>query len=102
MLLATLSFAFSTLFTNSAVAIALPLLGYMGSEVINLLAVQYKVTFLKFFVTPNWDFTNYMFGKLPIMEGLTSGFSAIICIAYFIIMMIPTFMVFKRKNIKNI
>ncbi len=101
-LLATLAFAFSTLFTNSAVAIALPLLGYMGSEVINLLAVQYKVTFLKFFVTPNWDFTNYIFGKLPIMEGLTAGFSAIICIAYFIIMMIPTFMVFKRKNIKNI
>lgn len=101
-LLATLSFAFSTLFTNSAVAIALPLLGYMGSEVINLLAVQYKVTFLKFFVTPNWDFTNYIFGKLPIMEGLTAGFSAIICIAYFIIMMVPTFMVFKRKNIKNI
>lgn len=101
-LLAILSFAFSTIFTNSAVAIALPLLGYMGSEVINLLATKFNVQFLKFFVTLNWDFGQYLFGQLPLMEGLTPQFSSIICIVYILVMIIPTFIIFKKKNIKNI
>lgn len=101
-LLATLAFAFSTLFTNSAVAIALPLLGYMGSEIINLLVVQYNVTFMKYFVTPNWDFSQYLFGNLPLMEGMTALFSGIVCLVYFLIMVVTTFIVFKKKNIKNI
>jgi len=102
LLLATLAFAFSTIFTNSAVAIALPLLGYMGSEIINLLVVQYNVTFMKYFVTPNWDFSQYLFGNLSLMEGMTATFSAVVCLVYFLIMIVTTFVVFKKKNIKNI
>ena len=101
-LLASLAFALSTIFTNSPVAIALPLLGYMGAAVINQLAIQYNVQFLKYFVTLNWDFSQYLFGGLPLMEGLTPIFSIIVCIIYFLIMMIPTFIIFKKKNIKNI
>lgn len=101
-LLATLAFACSTLFTNSAVAIAIPLLGYMSADMINMLVVQYKVQFMKFFVSLNWNFEEYLFGNLPKMEGMTFGFSAIICILYFMIMLIPTFVTFKKKNIKNI
>ena len=101
-LLATLAFACSTLFTNSAVAIAIPLLGYMSADMINLLVIQYKVEFMKFFVSLNWDFKEYLFGNLPSMEGLTLGFSMVICALYFIVMLIPTFVAFKKKNIKNI
>ena len=35
-------------------------------------------------------------------EGVTPEFSAVICLLYFFIMMIPTFIIFKKKNIKNI
>lgn len=101
-LLATLAFSCSTLFTNSAVAIAIPLLGYMSADMINMLVIQYKVEFMKFFVSLNWDFKEYLFGKLPTMEGLTLGFSIIICSLYFVAMLIPTFIAFKKKNIKNI
>ena len=101
-LLATLAFAFSTLFNNSAVAIAIPLLGYMSADMINMLVIQFKVQFMKVFVSLNWNFEEYLFGNLPKMEGMTLGFSAIICVLYFIIMLIPTFIVFKKKNIKNI
>ena len=101
-LLATLSFALSTIFTNSPVAIALPLLGYMGVAVINQLAMQYNIGFLKYFVTLNWDFTQYLYGSMPLMEGLTPEFSVVICLLYFLVMMIPTFAIFKKKNIKNI
>ena len=84
------------------IAIALPLLGYMGAAVINQLAIQYNIQFLKYFVTLNWDFTQYLYGNLPLMEGLTPEFSAVICIIYMLIMLIPTFVIFKKKNIKNI
>ena len=101
-LLATLAFACSTLFTNSAVAIAIPLLGYMSADMINMLVVQFKVQFMKFFVSLNWNFEEYLFGNLPKMEGMTIGFSIVICMLYFVVMLIPTFIVFKKKNIKNI
>ena len=101
-LLATLAFALSAIFTNSPVAIALPLLGYMGVAVINQLAMQYNIGFLRYFVTLNWDFTQYLYGGMPLMEGLTPEFSVVICLLYFFIMMIPTFVIFKKKNIKNI
>ena len=101
-LLATLAFACSTLFTNSAVAIAIPLLGYMSADMINMLVVQFKVQFMKFFVSLNWNFEEYLFGNLPKMEGMTVGFSIVICMLYFVVMLIPTFIVFKKKNIKNI
>ena len=101
-LLATLAFSFSTLFTNSAVSIALPLLGYMSASTINVLAVHYNIKFIKYFVTPNWNLSQYLFGKLPMLEGMTRNFSIIICLIYFAIMISTTFTVFKRKNIKNI
>lgn len=101
-LLATLAFSFSTLFTNGALAIAIPLLGYMSADVINMLVIQYKVQFMKFFVSLNWDFKEYLFGNLPKMEGMTLGFSTVICMVYFVVMLIPTFIAFKKKNIKNI
>ena len=101
-LLATLAFACSTLFTNSAVAIAIPLLGYMSADIINQLVIQFKVEFMRFFVSMNWNFNEYLFGNLPRMEGMTALFSAIICILYFVAMIMPTFIVFKKKNIKNI
>ena len=41
-LIGTLAFALSTLFLNSPLAVALPILGYMGSDVINMIAISYK------------------------------------------------------------
>lgn len=101
-LLVTLSFALSTLTNNSPLAIALPLLGYMGSSMINALAEMYKWDWIRYFVTPNWDLTQYLFGHLPSMQGLTLAFSIAVCFVYLVIMLVPSFVVFKKKNIKNI
>ena len=101
-LLATLAFALSTIFTNSALAITIALLGYMANMIINQLAIAYNLGFMRYFVTLNWDFSQYLFGGLPLMEGMTLISSIIICVIYFLIMIIPTFIIFKKKNIKNI
>lgn len=101
-LLATLAFAISTLFTNSTLAITISLLGYMAASIINQLAIGYDLQFMKYFVTMNWDLSIYANGALPYMEGMNMTMSIIICVIYFLIMMIPTFIVFKKRNIKNI
>ena len=101
-LLATLAFAISTLFTNSTLAITISLLGFMSASIINQLAIGYDLQFMKYFVTMNWDLSIYANGALPYMEGMNMTMSIIICVIYFLIMMIPTFIVFKKRNIKNI
>ena len=101
-LLATLAFAISTLFTNSTLAITISLLGFMSASIINQLAIGYDLQFMKYFVTMNWDLSIYANGALPYMEGMNIIMSVIICVVYFLIMMIPTFIVFKKRNIKNI
>ncbi len=101
-LLATLAFAISTLFSNSTLAITISLLGFMSASIINQLAIGYDLQFMKYFVTMNWDLSIYANGALPYMEGMNMTLSIIICVVYFLIMMIPTFIVFKKRNIKNI
>lgn len=101
-LLMTLAFALSTLFNNSAVAITLTLLGYMGSSMINMIGIQLDLDWVKYFVTPNWDLTQHFFGAIPMYEGTSLEFAMVINAIYFIIMLIPTYIVFKKRNIKNI
>lgn len=101
-LLMTLAFAFSTIFTNSALAITISLLGYMGSSVINMLALNLKLNWIKYFVTPNWNLTEYFWGGIPTFEEITLPFSIAIIVIYMVIMLVPTFIIFQKKNIKNI
>ena len=103
LLLMTLAFSLSVLFINSPIAIALPLLGMMGSEIINQIAYEFeKAKFLRFFVTPNWDLSKYLFGKLPQFEPISLPFSIIICVIYFVIMIVGSMILFKKREIKNI
>lgn len=101
-LLMTLAFACSTIFINTAISIVLPLLGYMASSLINQLALVYDIKAILYFVTPNWNLTDYLWDGLPMFEGLSFPFSLTICLVYFIIMMITSLIVFKKRNIKNI
>ena len=102
-LMMTLSFSLGIIFNNTPVAIALPIGGIVASEIINGIYMEYeKAKFLKYFVTPNWDLGIYLFGKMPNHEGLTIGFSIIICIIYFAIMTITSLAIFNKKDIKNI
>lgn len=101
-LLGTLAFSLSTIFNNTPVAITITLMGYMASSIINQFAYYYDIKWLKYFVTPNWDFTQYFYGNLPLLKGLTVPFSIAICIIYFAIMLAVSFTIFRKRNIKNV
>lgn len=101
-LIGTLAFALSTISLNSPLAIALPILGYMVSDMINVVALEFHWDWVKYFVTPNWDLSQYLFGGTPLFKGISVEFSILICIIYFAIMIGVSIEVFKRRNIKNV
>lgn len=100
-LIATLAFALSTLIGNTAAAVAISFVGSIASSIINLLVITYKVKFMRYFVTLNWDFSDYLYGGVSQFKYTNLKFSVIICLIYFIVMVITSFIVFKNKNIKN-
>ncbi len=101
-LLAVIAFAISTTTTNTPIAIVISLLGCMSGNIINALASNLRLAFMRFSITMNWDFTEYLFGKLPSFEFANFNLSVVMCIIYFVLLIVPTFIVFKKKNIKNI
>ena len=101
-LLTTLAFTVSTIFNNTPLGIILPIVGYIGGSIINLVIIEFKLKFLNYFVTQHWDLTSYLYGNIGPYENSNVVISIIICIVYFAIMIIPTFIIFNKKNIKNI
>lgn len=101
-LLTTLAFACSTIFANTALAVALPFLGYIAASFINQLSLAYNVKQIIYFVTPNWDLTQYLFGGSPMFSGMSLPFSIIVCLVYLAIMLVVSGIVFKKRDIKNI
>ena len=101
-LLTALAFTCSTLFTNTALAVSVPFLGYIASSLINQFALLYNIKQIIYFVTPNWDLNCYLFGGTPLFDGLSLPFSIIICVIYLVIMLVLDCIVFKKRDIKNI
>ncbi len=100
-LLATLAFGLSTIICSTAFAITITFCGFIASSIINQFALFYKVKFLNYFVTTNWDLRYFIFGGSSPYE-ISMKQSIIVCFIYFAIMVVVMFVVFKRKNIKNI
>ena len=101
LLLVTLAFAVSTIIGNTALAIVITFAGVIGSSIINMFASMYKIKVLNYFITTNWNFNYYLFGGTnPYGPSITQAI--IVCLVYFLIMIITSFIVFNKKNIKNI
>lgn len=101
-LLATLGFTISVITNVSTLGVAIPIVGCGAADIINSIAILKNVEPLKYFVTLNWNFSNYLYGGVKSFRGLSLPFSLLICIIYLLIMLIVSFVVFKKRNIKNI
>ena len=99
-LISTLAFALGTITMNSGVSIAIPILGYSVSSIINYY-IQ-KIKWLKYFVTANWNLSVYQFGGRGLADGLNLWISLGICFVYLIIMIVISFAIFKKRDIKNV
>lgn len=102
LLLATLAFAASTLFTNTSLAVVIGFVGYIGGNMISELLVSLKYWWIKYIFCFNWDLTPYIFNYYPSIKGVSLVFSIIVCVIYLLLLLVPTFIFFKRKDITNV
>lgn len=101
-ILSLIAFMIGTICANTAVAIVVSFLAYFVSSIVNSLVMEFQIKWLKIVPTLNWDLTQYTYGKLPTVEGMTLGFSILICAITIISLLVITFENFARKNIKNV
>ena len=101
-MISAISFSLGTIINNIALSITVPLFIYIFTPTINYLILNNKINIFKYLVNINWEFNIYLFGKNIEIEGLNFKVSLIIWITYYIIIMIFTYINFKRKNIRNV
>lgn len=104
LLLMTLSFLLTIIYPSASLGISIPFAGLIVSNIINALAVTYDVKLLRYFITLNWDFQQYIFGQSPFdlhYKHTSLYFSIIVCVVYFVVMFILALFIFKNKDIKN-
>jgi ABC-2 type transport system permease protein len=97
-----ISFLLGIIFNNTIVPFSVTILIYTFSEVINNLIINYNIKFMQYLITINWNFKDYLFGRLSNYEYINFKKSILIYIIYVIIFMNLMFQNFKKKNIKNI
>lgn len=102
LMLITISIFLGVIFSSTIISITMPLIFYMFSSTILNLASQYKLEIMKYLVNFNWNLQDYLFGRLPANSFINFRFSIIILLGYFIVLWTVTYIIFKKKDIKNI
>ena len=102
-MIGTLSFAASTLFSNTALAVITGFAGTTGCNIIeSLLQSSLKTRWwAKYFIGFHMNFENYIFGFKTAIKELTFGFSLGVWLVHLAILLIVTFIVFIKKDVKN-
>lgn len=102
LMLLTITFGIGIFLTNTAITIMIPLTLYLFSFTLNQLAIQYHLKFMRFLINMNWNFQDYLFGKISEYPYIDLKFSSLIWMIYFIGIGVFAFIGFQKKDIKNI
>ncbi len=96
------SFAVSTLTTSSAAAITLGITSVFATDIVNQLILYAEKDWIKYIPTINWNWSAFNSQEYLLSSSIDPNIAIPITIATLLIFLIPTFMVFKRRDIKNI
>jgi len=101
-MLLTICFAIGIILTNSIAAVTIPLTIYMFSSSIQQLAIQYQLKWTRYLIGINWNFEDYLFGRISEFPYINFKFSLFVYFVYLIGILGLTTFSFQKKNIKNI
>ncbi|MGV3465973.1 MAG: ABC transporter permease [Heyndrickxia sp.] len=97
LMLATMAFMISAVFRNSSLAIGISIfLLVMGANVTALLSMKFE--WAKYILFANTNLMQYVDG-VPMVKGMTLGFSITMLLIYFIIFHILAFGVFTKRDV---
>lgn len=96
-MITTMAFMISAVFRNSSMAIGLSIfLLFMGGSLTTLISSKYD--WAKYILFANTDLTQY-FDGIPLVKGMTLGFSILMLLIYFFIFQILAFKVFTKRDV---
>lgn len=96
LLLSTMAFMISTVFRSGSLAIGLGIfLLFMGSTLVTLLS---KYSWVKYILFANLNLRMY-FDGVPLVEGMTLGFSAVVLAVYFLAFHIIAYLFFIKRDV---
>ncbi len=96
LMLVTLAFMISTVFRNSALAIGLGVfLMFTGNIVVSIFS---RYGWVKYILFANMNLSQY-FDGVPIVEGMTLGFSVIVLLVYFAIFNLISWVTFIKRDV---
>ena len=101
-LLGTLAFTISCVIGSTVMGVVFPIIGNFAFNIITNITYTKQIKQLAFLPTLNWDFSVFMFGRLPQYQHTNIGFASLICSVYLVVMIAITWISFKKKDIKNI
>jgi ABC-2 type transport system permease protein len=97
-MLTTMAFMISAVFRNSSLAIGISIfLLLMGGNVTYIIATKYE--WAKYLLFANTNLYNQYFDGIPLIEGMTLGFSVTMLIIYFIFFMSLAFSIFSKRDV---
>lgn len=94
----------STINNNISMTIILTLIiFFIGNTIIAEWSKVEQVSLItRFFITNNWDFSNYLFGEFSDIDGINFLFSLFIYSIYFAVILWILIKLFNKKEIKNV
>ena len=93
-----IAYASGTFFESSIMALLISLLTIFRA--LNIIIPQTTGVW-KMFLTQNWDFSKYLFGRISEDPNMTFKYSVIVCFIYFIIIIFPAFLKFRNGDVRN-
>jgi len=91
----------SVITANNALSTVFGIILYIATPIVSSIATYSKLYFLNYLILPHWDFSKYLFGMISENANINLKMSIIVSIIYLIITIIPSFIIFNRKDIKN-
>lgn len=75
---------------------------YISSSIISSIARYSNLKILNLLIFSHWDFSIYLFGMIPENYNINLNMSIMLSIVYVITFIVPLFVIFNRKDIKNV
>ena len=101
LIILTITFFIGIVSTNGAVSIAVGFLVFFFGNIINQMAVIVDSKLIAFIPSMCWNFNAYLFGGLPTFKYSNLGIAIFVSALVFIIFLVGSFIVFRKKDIKN-
>lgn len=101
-MISLISMTIGVITTNTVVSIVIPLILYLFTPMFEKIIIKHQLMFAKILIPMNWNFQDYLFGGVSSFPYTEFRFSCIVWIVHFIIFIILAFILFQKKDIKNI